>query len=175
MNTRVAGDARYDYTRLDGIVIWLAPATGAANEREDATIAIDGRDARLVAACVGSRVEFRNVSGGAMALYSYSEGNEFEATAIDPGASTAITLHAPGLVEVFTDGRDDPVARVFAAPGARAASVRAGERVRFRDLPAGAYDVGAWHERLPGSTVSATVHAGERSGVRVGVGVGLLR
>ncbi|MCP4250447.1 MAG: hypothetical protein GY778_25675 [bacterium] len=176
--------ALVDYDRLENIVVWMEPqGAGApdASEVQPATVSIDlskpdaaDRPWLTRVTGVGGRLVFDNRSSRPQIVYSLSEGNEFDLGEIAPGANFEHVVQQPGLIEVLSEARDDPIARIYVAPTPWVQRARSGRRVTFTDLPPGPYRAYCWHPRLPGSTTTVTLVADEVTQARLTVAVNSL-
>jgi hypothetical protein len=163
-----------DYSQLTDIIVWLQPATtGAAITPSSLSLDIDpgNPSATVHPASVGGKVLFHNRSSHAVAIYSVSDGNEFELPAIAPGATGEYTIRSEGMIELLSDPARPPIAQLYAAPSPWVARVRSGRSIMFNHVPPGQYQAICWHPRLPGSSAELTLSAGElaRSTLTVGV------
>jgi hypothetical protein len=150
-----------DYESLSGVIVWIeplddpappAPAPAGAETAIELTDAVRPRQLPpWQGVAVGARLVFQNHSTRAQAIYSLSEGNEFDLGTIPAGARAEYVVRSQGLIEVLSESLPQPIARLYAAPGRQVQTVRAGETTRFANLPPGRYRVACWHERLPGS------------------------
>ena len=149
-----------DYSALDDIVVWLEPAdeaTTGAGTASPAAIDIDPRKASsgLAAAVgVGQKIVFHNTGPKPANLYSVSDGNEFDLGVIPSGATSEYATKSTGLIEVWTDSLQEPVARIYVAPTCWVRLTRSGTTLEFDDLPPGKWQIASWHPRLPGHQVS---------------------
>jgi hypothetical protein len=167
-----------EYAALDDVVVWVEiPGESQASQ----TITIDvGRPSTPLKVC-GTRDAWKIENSGAEALAVYARhesGDVSDLGTVAPGA----TSHHPkahGFVELLSDARPYPLARVYVAPistaGAnRARVVKSGQRVVFNDLPPGAARVTAWHPRLPGSSAQLNLAPGTTGSATLVIGVNQL-
>jgi hypothetical protein len=177
---------RIDYAKLGDIIVWLAPAdpatdpaadsaasTSLAPSRSPLLVAVDAaRPSDVVQpASVGQEVVFRNAGTAPVSLYSVSEGNDFDAGEVAPGAEWRQTIAAEGLIELLVDPGRPPVALVYAAPSPWVARARSGETVTFDDVTPGAYRAMSWHPRLPGSSSEVRLAPDQVTRATLAVGV----
>ncbi len=163
-----------DYSRLSDIIVWLQPVDKMdAPLREACTLDIDpGKPSTDVhAASVGQTIVLRNTSSSPVTFYSVSDGNDFTAESIAPGASGKFTAHAEGLIEILANPAKPPVALVYAAPSTWVARAHGGQTVTFNNVPPGKYQAVSWHPRLPGTQNDITLTSGQVTRTALSVGV----
>jgi hypothetical protein len=172
-----------EYAALDDVVVWVeAPGEPQASQ----TITIDlARPSGPVRVC-GTRDSWKIENAGAEGLTIYARYETGDVTDLGAVAPRATITHQPkshGLVEILSDARPQPLARIYVAPiptagaGAnanRARVVKSGQRVVFNDLPPGAARVTAWHPRLPGSSTQVNLAPGAAGSAALVVGVNQL-
>jgi hypothetical protein len=166
---------RVDYAKLEGVIVSLEGPI--EKQAQDVHVRFEPRALQappIIAARVGDRLMLHNHGDEAVAIYCVNDGNEFQLGPIGPKAEETYVAAKPGLIEVQTDMSQQSVARVYVAAAARAQVTKAGEQVRFDDLPAGEYQIITWHERLPGSQTPVTLKSGRVSKVTAKVGVNSL-
>ena len=168
-----------EYAALDDVVVWVeSPGEPQASQ----TITIDvARPTAPVKVC-GTRDSWQieNSGGEGLAVYArYESGDVTDLGTVAPRASVAHQPKSQGLVEIVSDARPQPLARVYVAPiptaGAnRARVVKGGQRVVFNDLPPGPARVTAWHPRLPGSSAQVNLAPGATGSATLVIGVNQL-
>jgi len=169
---------RVDYDHLGDIVVWLEPAAGATMPSPpsppQADIAFGGppsAETPLAVTCVGGRIIVHNRGATAETIYSLSPANEFDLGPVEPGGAKEHLAKSPGVIELLSESRNNPVGQVYVAPSPWVKRSRSGERVVFNDLVPGRYRVITWHPRLPGSQTEVTLTADELGRTQVFVGV----
>lgn len=172
-----------DYENLRDIVVWLEPRdvpgfTAPTSGPVTMDLAIGQGTAPTVAAAVGGKVHLQNRSQQTVAVYLRSDAGAItDAGTMSPGTAVAVTMTAPGAIEVLADagGESDPLlGRIFVAPNAFVRTVRSGETIILSPAPPGRYDVHSWHPRLPGQSASVVLQPDQVSDVSVVVGVNVL-
>jgi hypothetical protein len=168
-----------EYAALDDVVVWVeVPGESSASQ----TITIDvGRPSTPLKVC-GTRDAWKIENSGAegLAVYArYESGDVSDLGTVAPGATVSHHPKSHGFVELLSDARPYPLARVYVAPiptaGAnRARVVNSGRRVAFNDLPPGAARVTAWHPRLPGSSTQVNLVPGATGSATLVIGVNQL-
>jgi plastocyanin len=115
---------------------------------------------RVVAVPVGSEVDFPNDDPIYHNVFSLSRTKTFNLGRYPQRESRRVRFDKPGIVKVFCEIHSHMTATVmvfkhpwFAVPDEDGAFVLA-------DLPSGAHDVTAWHERLGDTTVRVHADAG---------------
>ena len=168
-----------EYAALDDVVVWVElPGEPQASQ----TITIDVARPNAPVKVCGTRDSWRieNSGGDGLAVYArYESGDVTDLGTVAPRASVAHQPKSQGLVELISDARPQPLARVYVAPvptaGAnRARVVKGGQRVVFSDLPPGPARVTAWHPRLPGSSAQVNLAPGATGSATLVVGVNQL-
>lgn len=138
---------KVDYDHLDEIVVWVDAAGGDRSLR-----AIPLKSPGVVSA---------------------DDVFVFETGQVQSAGAGAFAPRLAGYVErQDSSGKVVGSFYVVSTPFARVA--RAGDDVRFDDLPVGAATVCAWHARLPGSRSSVELTAGKTSRVDAIVSVNVL-
>jgi hypothetical protein len=163
-----------DYNNLTDLIVYLEPARGASAPAQTIDVKTGETAGSVVPASVGQTLSFRNAGAQPISVYSVSEGNEFDAKTISPGATVDYTVRTAGLIELLSDPAKDPVLRVYAAPSRFVAATRSGKPVDFVDVPPGRYTVVAWHPRLPGGQSAVDLAADRPARVTVKIGVNAL-
>ena len=170
---------RRDYAAVPDIVVWAAPLGGQAVVAAAPPFEISFDAARSTAdpiqgVGVGRQLVIRNSGSRSATIYSVSEGNEFNAGSIAPGTSTQFVVRNAGLIEILATPGGATIAQLYAAPSPWVQVAGSGERIMFRDLPPGRYEIGSWHANLPGKPQTVSVSGGSTQDVTVIVGVDAL-
>jgi hypothetical protein len=168
-----------EYAALDDVVVWVETSDPSPTTQ---TITIDvGRPNAAVQAS-GARDSWKIENSGAdgLPIYARSEfGEVSDIGTVAPRASVTHQRTSPGYVEILSDARPHPLARIYVVPvptagSNRARVVKSGQRVVLRDLPPGPARVVAWHPRLPGSSAHVTLAPGETRDAALVIGVNQL-
>jgi hypothetical protein len=167
---------RVDYTALDEIVVWVEgvhlPATNPSQTNVVPVEISTGKSGDdLHVAGVGEIITFHNSGTKALNLYSVSDGNDFDLGSVPAGGSAVYVAKSPGLIEVLTDGSEDPLARIYVAPSSLVRLTHAGATLDFPNLAPGKYEVHSWHPRLPGRDISVLLQADHITDASIKVGV----
>ena len=169
---------RVDYSRLADIIVWLEPSGGTGGAPAETKREVDIDPAKpsssIRPASVGQTIVIRNVSSRPLALYSVSDGNEFEMEPLAPGTTGSFAVKSEGLIELLADPAKPPVAQLYAAPSPWVKRARSGETITFNNVPPGQYQAVAWHPRLPGSSADLTLVTGQTGQATVTIGVNAL-
>jgi hypothetical protein len=163
---RLADVALVDYSRPGFAVVYAEDGAAAA---PGAPVRLAIRDGALgprlepahAALSAGGALEVANETGAAR-LVSCPAASLVRR--LEPGASLAIPVAAPGEWPVYLLDAPGEPARVFAAPGRWAVASDAG-RFELADLAPGRHRLVAWHPRFP--PAAATVELASGSAVRV--------
>jgi hypothetical protein len=176
-STAVGTYERVDYTNLADVMVWLDPKQRMTLPTPlQTTIVVDSlkESDHVHPGSVNQTITFRNKTARPVNLYSVSEGNEFTLPPIAPGASTTYVPKNEGLIEILADPAKPPIAQIYVAPTPWIAHARSNQTVTFNNVPPGEYDVVTWHPRLPGSTKTINLNAGQVTNATVSVGVNAL-
>lgn len=175
---------RVDYRTLNDIVVWIEPhfdivRPEPAGDGPPVIIKFGAPstqrlDVPLFVIGVGGRLEFVNRSGRDDVIYSLSEANSFDTGVVSRNGLASYQPKSSGLINVLCESRDEPIALVYVAPTRWVERARSGSKVVFTDLPPGAYHVGCWQRRLPGSHTDVTTIADRIAQVVVSVSVNTL-
>jgi plastocyanin len=113
----------------------------------------------LVAVTTGSSVEFPNDDLVFHNVFSLSRADTFDLGRYPQGHSKSRTFDVPGLVKVFCHlhSQMSAIIRVFDHPYF---AIHGAQGQFSITLPAGEYDVAAWHERVGEVNLHASVTAG---------------
>ena len=99
---------------------------------------------KVQAILVGTAVTFPNRDSVRHQVYSFSPARRFELP-LYTGVPQAVTFDKPGVVVLGCNIHDWMVGYVVIVPTPHFGKTDATGNVRLRDLPAGAYEVRAWH------------------------------
>lgn len=115
----------------------------------------------LVAVTVGSTVDFPNDDLVFHNVFSLSHAGTFDLGRYPKGRSKARVFETPGLIKVFCHlhSQMSAIIRVFDHP--YFAIPDGHGQFSIPDVPAGDYDVVAWHERVGEVTTHASIAAGK--------------
>ena len=168
-----------EYAALDDVVVWVE-SPGEPQASQTITMDVARPDATLKVCGTRDAWKIENSGADGLALYArYESGDVIDLGTVTPGASVSHQPTALGFVEILSDARPQPLARVYVAPipsasGNRARVVKGGQRIVFNDLPPGAARVAAWHPRLPGSSAQVDLAPGATGRAALVVGVNQL-
>jgi hypothetical protein len=167
-----------DYENVQNIVVWIEPAVNGASlpAPPETTISIgDHPGAAVRGAPVGGKVVFKNERDGPLSIYSVSDGNTFDLGSIAPGQQGEYVVASAGMVEVLTESRTEPIARLYAVRSPWVQTISSSsEHAWFTNLPPGSYRAACWHERLPGSSQAVALAADQTARVSLALSVNLL-
>jgi len=163
--SRVVGIAAESKTsELANVVVFVnakpsAPAASRASIRQEGEEFLP----HLVAITVGSTVDFPNEDLVFHNVFSLSRAGTFDLGRYPKGRSKTRLFDKPGLIKVFCHLHSQMSAMIrvfdhsyFAIPGPDG-------RFSIPDVPPGAYNVIAWHERVGEVTLRTAVVAGRAS------------
>jgi plastocyanin len=160
--SRTVGNvAAHDASEVSNVVVFVkAPATPSAPTRANIRQVDEAFVPHLLAITAGSTVDFPNDDFIFHNVFSLSRAGSFDLGRYPQGQARSRTFTRPGLVKVFCHlhAHMSAIIRVFehpyfAIPGADG-------QFTIGDVPAGSYDVVAWHERVGEVTLRATVGSG---------------
>lgn len=167
---------KIDYSRLRDFVVYIdqtvseitpgAPALAAVTTQKDANF-----EPHVLPVAVGTTVRWPNEDDIYHNVFSMSDTKEFDLGYYKKEKTPELVFDKVGRVDVFCAIHSKMHCIILVLPNAFFASADARGRYQIRDVPPGTYRVRAWHERLPGRTLSVTVPAeGDvRADFRLGV------
>lgn len=163
-------------TDLRAAVVYLEPrgrvaqpGGGGRPTPRDAVIAMTGREfvphVRVILA--GGQVAFPNQDPFSHNVFSNAEAGPFDLGLYRRGASRSATFPRAGIYPIYCNIHSRMVSFVIAVPSPLVAVVAADGRFTIPDVPAGTYQLHAWHERAGARVtrevvVPATGLAGQR-------------
>jgi hypothetical protein len=172
--------SRVDYSEVDNIVVYLEGMTSATTPTQAPsafTITVDpGKSSHGIdgVVSVGQKVVLRNGGSKAQSIYSVSDGNDFEISAVPVSGSGEYSVRSAGLIEIFADSSKDIAIQLFAAPTSWVQLGRAGQTLNFNNIPPGRYHLVSWHARLPGTSEEIELTADHVADATITVGVNSL-
>jgi hypothetical protein len=167
-----------DYENVQNIVVWVEPVAsgGSLTAPPETAVSIgDHPNGAVRGVPVGGKVVFKNERGGPMSIYSVSDGNAFDLGSIAPGQQGEYVVASPGMIEVLTESRTEPIERLYAVQSPWVQTIGSStEHAWFTNLPPGGYRAACWHERLPGSLQAVELTADQIARVSLTLSVNLL-
>ena len=115
---------------------------------------------RVTAITRGSTVEFPNRDSYFHNVFSLSRGASFDLGRYPRGQSRERTFTRPGLVKVYCNLHSQMSATIVVLDHTFYTVPSADGSFTLDDVPAGQYDLGAWHERIGENITPVTVTAG---------------
>lgn len=135
------------------LIVILVPAgeiTTPARPAENPVM--DQRNERFVpralAVRTGSTVDFLNSDSFYHNVFSLSAPRKFDLGRYRKGVSRSVTFSKPGLVKLFCDIHPNMIGYILVTDSAWFGSMSPGGKYVIENVPAGAYRVTIWHERL---------------------------
>jgi len=129
--------------------VYAIPPTGPADARGAKSREIEQVDREFVpfvtVVQTGTTVAFPNRDPILHHVYSFSPAKSFEIKLYTGKAPEAIVFDKPGVVTLGCNIHDWMIAYVLVVPTSHFARTDATGNARLRDLPAGTYQVHAWH------------------------------
>jgi plastocyanin len=130
-------------------VVFAIPPTGPSDARGARTVSIEQRDREftpfVTVLQTGTPVSFPNRDPILHHVYSFSPAKNFEIKLYSGTPPGEIVFDKPGVVTLGCNIHDWMIAYVVAVQTPHFGRTDAGGVARLRDLPAGAYEVRAWH------------------------------
>lgn len=134
-----------------GTVVWLrrkdgttprpAPMRGREMTQKDKTFV-----PHVLPVTVGSKVAFHNEDTIFHNVFSLSRPNDFDGGLYKDGASYSKTFNQPGAVQVLCNIHAQMLGYVVVVDSPWFAQAGSNGRFTIRNVPAGAYELVAWHE-----------------------------
>lgn len=150
---------------LADAAVYAMPATGAAEARGRPTAVIEQVDREFVpyvtVVQAGTAVTFPNRDAILHHVYSFSPAKPFEIKLYSGKSPTEIVFDKPGTVTLGCNIHDWMSAYVLVVGTPHFARTGAGGVARIPDVPAGAYELRAWHphQRAAVAPHAATIGA----------------
>ena len=127
---------------------------------------------RVVAITTGSRVDFPNGDPFFHDVFSLSRSGPFDLGSYPRGKSKSQRFDQAGLIKVYCHLHSHMTASIMVFDHAYFAIPAADGSFAIDDVPAGSFEVSAWHERIGDSTQPVTVEAGRTSEVQFSLPIG---
>jgi plastocyanin len=157
------------------IVIFLDGVSGAlAFDPPSEVRTIHQKNARFspgfLAVAVGQRIAMPNDDAIFHNVFSFSKPNDFDLGLYPSGESRSLRFAHSGLVRMYCSIHESMSASIFVAPSPWFAIANGEGGFEISDVPVGSYRVRVWNEKLPESSRSVSVRAGQRARVDVALG-----
>lgn len=135
-------------------VVYALPASGASDAKAGRTVAIEQVDREFVpyvsVVQTGTTVTFPNRDPILHHVYSFSPPKIFEIKLYSGKSPSQIHFDTPGVVTLGCNIHDWMIGYVLVVPTPYFGKADAGGAVRLRELPAGNYELRAWHPQQRG-------------------------
>lgn len=150
-------------------VVWLVPV-GFTDNRLDtiprhASVAMRSREflphVRVVA--VGGSVEFPNQDPFSHNVFSNTDLGRFDLGLYPRRKTRSTTVENPGVYAVYCNIHARMSSFIIAVPTRHVAQVDKNGAFTLRDVPAGTYELHAWHERATEKQSRITVASGDQT------------
>jgi plastocyanin len=149
-------------SELRHVVVFLKDAP--ALRTDPTTVEIRQRDEnfvpRVVAVPVGSLVQFPNDDPIYHNVFSLSRARTFNLGRFPRGESKGVRVNRPGVVKVFCELHSHMTATIMVFNHPWFAMVGEDGRFELSNVPSGAREITAWHERLGDNSVPVRLEAG---------------
>jgi hypothetical protein len=160
----------FDYKHLKNMVVYAEPLAAPkpstlTPQDVHASIRIERMGSALhispafVVLPIGAALEVRNETSRPVTLFTGAESADSFSLAVEPGRQQRVLLDAIGLCRLLL--LEDPQAQAKVFVAGPYFSVLDDQGHYSMELPAGAYRVTAWHERLPSQNQEVSVTPGE--------------
>jgi hypothetical protein len=107
---------------------------------------------RVLPILVGITVDFPNRDTVYHSICSFARQQRFEIGLYPPGEHRTVTFERVGLVKLFCNIHDQMFGAILVLPTPYFSASTDDGSFTIDEIPAGAYTVQVWHERLRGST-----------------------
>jgi plastocyanin len=166
---------KVDYDHMEDFVIYIDQPLPAGGELPAATVTQRNVsfEPRILAVAVGTKVRWPNADTIYHNVFSLSEAKSFDLGlyARDDPHVPELVFDKAGRIDVFCGIHSKMHCIVLVLPSPYFAKVNSNQRYFIRGVPAGAYKLKAWHERLKERTIEVNVPA--EGQVRVDITLGL--
>lgn len=156
---------KIDYDHLRDFVLYLdqpMPAAGAPAPAL-ATVTTTQRDANfdphVLVVAAGTTVRWPNEDDIFHNVFSMSDAKQFDLGYYKKEKTPEVVFDRPGIVDVFCAIHTRMHCVIVVTPNRFFAKADDRGRFTIANVPAGTYQLRAWHERLPAKTVDVTVPA----------------
>ena len=146
--------------------VYATPGAGPVEARRGRTVAVEQRDREFVpyisVVQTGTSVTFPNLDPIMHHVYSFSATKPFEIKLYSGDPPTGILFDKPGVATLGCNIHDWMIGYILVVSTPYFAKTDAAGNARLRDLPAGAYEVRAWHpqQRAAAEPKSVSLEAG---------------
>ena len=134
--------------------VYAVPGSGHVDARGPRTVAIEQLEREFIPYVTvlqtGTAVSFPNRDPILHHVYSFSTAKSFEIRLYAAGNSPEVLFDKPGVVTLGCNIHDWMIAYIVVVPTPYFGRTGLAGTVRLRDLPAGAYDVHAYHPNQRG-------------------------
>ena len=127
---------------------------------------------RVVAITTGSRVDFPNGDPFFHDVFSLSRSGPFDLGSYPKGKSKSEQFRHAGLIKVYCHLHSHMTASIMVFDHPYFAIPAGDGAFAIDDVPAGAFTVSAWHERIGESTQDVTIDAGRTSTLHFALPIG---
>ena len=160
-----------------GAVIWLEGLHRPGARSAPAIMKSEGKrfTPRVLAVPRSAAVEFPNADPIYHNVFSVSGSNRFDLGLYRSGASRTKAFAEPGLVQVYCNIHPQMVGYVMVVDSDSFAVTGRDGAFRFRGVPAGEYELKAWHEEGGETRLALTVRADTDMPVAVTIDVSRFR
>jgi plastocyanin len=146
---------------LADAVVWAMPAAGAQDAKPGKVVAIEQVDREFVpyvtAVQAGTTITFPNRDPILHHVYSFSPAKSFEIKLYTGKSPSEILFDKPGIVTLGCNIHDWMIGYILVVQTPFFAKTDASGAARIADLPAGGYDLHAWHPQQRSAAEPARV------------------
>ena len=153
---------KINYAELKDFIVYIdQPVTNAPATQPKTVQVITQRDAvfrpRLVPIMAGTTVEWPNKDDIFHNVFSISESNPFDLGLYKDPEVKKVRFENAGRVDVFCSIHSEMNCIILVLRNPFFAATDKSGRFKIENVPAGAYKLKAWHERLPSETKEIVV------------------
>lgn len=164
-----------DLTTMGPTVVFLDTARGdLVFETPKAVLRISQKNAQFeppfLVVARGQTVEMPNDDTIFHNVFSFSKPNELDLGLYPNGERRSVTFREAGVVRLYCSIHESMNATIFVAPSPYHAMVEGSGAFEIHEVPAGAYRIRSWNEKLPEASAELEVAPGRTVAIDLRIG-----